>query len=196
MNASRPASPPVTGEPGRPPAPEPLETVRQFVNTFDVESGTDELADAAGARAWFVEHGLLDAGARVRPTDRRRVVEVREALRALLLANNGAELAPETVELLNDVARHAPLEAQFDGGGTIAVAGRRGGVEGALGQLLAVVVQAVADGTWMRLKACRDDECQWAFYDRSRNRSAQWCVMNVCGNRNKARSYRERHREV
>jgi predicted RNA-binding Zn ribbon-like protein len=185
-----------TAEARRPPAPAPLEVVRQFVNTLDVETGEDELARAIGARDWLADHELLDATVRLTSADQRRVVAVREALRALLLANNGVPLEPDAVEVLNAVSERAPLEARFDPAGRVGVTGRRGGIDGALGQLLAVVVQAVADGTWTRLKACREDECQWAFYDRSRNRSGQWCVMAVCGNRNKARSYRERRRDI
>jgi predicted RNA-binding Zn ribbon-like protein len=185
-----------TEAPGRPPAPEPLEIVRQLVNTLDIESGADELASPASAQAWLVAHDLLDAGTKVKPAERRRMVEMREALRALLLANNGESLEPDAVEVLNSVAGRSPLEARFDATGSVGVTGRDGGVDGALGHVMAVVVQAVADGTWTRLKACREDECQWAFYDRSRNRSGQWCVMAVCGNRNKARSYRERKRDA
>jgi predicted RNA-binding Zn ribbon-like protein len=189
-------TPPATAEASRPPAPEPLELVREFVNTWDVESGADELADVPATRTWLVDHGLLDDGARLTSRDRDLVVEVRESLRAMLLANNGVPLAPDVIDTLNAVASGAPLEARFDPEGTIGVTGRGRGVDGALGRLLAVVVQSAADGTWSRLKACREDECHWAFYDRSRNRSGQWCVMAVCGNRNKARSYRERRKEA
>ncbi|MGZ4689494.1 MAG: CGNR zinc finger domain-containing protein [Acidimicrobiia bacterium] len=184
-----------TAEASRDPAPEPLEVVRQFVNSLDVESGEDELADPVGVRDWFASRGLVEDTLRVKPSDRRCVIEVREALRALLLANNGVALEPGVVDTLNAAAAHAPLEARFDAAGAVEVTGRSGGIDGALGQLMAIVVQAVADGTWARLKACREDDCQWAFYDRSRNRSGQWCVMAVCGNRNKARSYRERQRD-
>jgi predicted RNA-binding Zn ribbon-like protein len=52
----------------------------------------------------------------------------------------------------------------------------------------------MADGTWSRLKACRADDCLWAFYDGSRNHSAAWCSMASCGNRAKARAYRSRQR--
>lgn len=178
----------------RPPAPEPLELVRQFVNTLDVESGEDELTDAAATAAWFAQHDLLDAGTRIKAADQRRVVELREALRALLLANNGVPLDSKAVETLNSVAQRSPLQASFDATGTIGVTGSSAGVDGALGQLISIVLQAVADDTWSRLKVCPDDECHWAFYDHSRNRSGQWCVMAVCGNRNKARTYRERQR--
>jgi predicted RNA-binding Zn ribbon-like protein len=178
----------------RDPAPQPLETVREFVNTRDVESGTDELADPAAVAAWLADRDLLAPGARLREPDRRRVVELREALRALLLANNGVALPAGVVDTLNDVAARAPLAARFDRSGTIAVSPHENGVDGALGALLAIVVQSVADDTFSRLKVCREDECHWAFYDHSRNRSGQWCVMAVCGNRNKARSYRARQR--
>jgi predicted RNA-binding Zn ribbon-like protein len=50
----------------------------------------------------------------------------------------------------------------------------------------------MADGSWERLKVCPADDCLWAFYDRSRNRSRRWCDMEVCGNRAKVRGYRER----
>jgi predicted RNA-binding Zn ribbon-like protein len=70
----------------------------------------------------------------------------------------------------------------------------RGGIDGAIGRLLAIVERAQCDGTWERLKGCPDSDCQWAFYDWSKNRSATWCSMETCGNRNKARTYRERHR--
>src|SRR3954469_7371822 len=140
-------------EADRPPAPEPLDVIRQLVNTLDIESGTDELADAASTKAWFVARDLITASTKWTAADQRRVVELREALRALLLANNGEPLAPEAVDVLNSVASHSPLEARFDATGAIAVSGRDGGVDGALGQLMAVVVQAVADDTWPRLKA-------------------------------------------
>jgi predicted RNA-binding Zn ribbon-like protein len=61
-------------------------------------------------------------------------------------------------------------------------------------RLLAIVECAQAEDKWVRLKVCPDDDCGWAFYDWSKNRSATWCSMETCGNRAKARSYRERQR--
>ncbi len=69
-----------------------------------------------------------------------------------------------------------------------------GGVSGALGQLYSVAVNAMAEGTWSRLKACLNPHCRRAFYDSSRNRAGAWCSMAACGNRNKARTYRARHK--
>jgi predicted RNA-binding Zn ribbon-like protein len=75
-----------------------------------------------------------------------------------------------------------------DGSAEIAVAGN--GVPAALGRLLAIAFGAMLDGSWPRLKVCR--QCRWAFYDYSRNRSGSWCSMTLCGNRAKTRSYRRR----
>ena len=50
--------------------------------------------------------------------------------------------------------------------------------------------EAIASGTWSRLKCCRNHACRWAFYDDSKNRSATWCSMQICGNRAKTRTYR------
>ena len=43
------------------------------------------------------------------------------------------------------------------------------------------------------LKICSSDECEWAYYDHSKNRSRHWCEYG-CGNRVKTRAYRARRR--
>ena len=65
-------------------------------------------------------------------------------------------------------------------------------LDSALGALLAGVARAMLDGTWARVKACPGRDCGWVFYDHSRNQSARWCSMKVCGDREKARAYYQR----
>jgi predicted RNA-binding Zn ribbon-like protein len=43
-----------------------------------------------------------------------------------------------------------------------------------------------------RVKVCDAHDCGWFFVDVSRNKSRRWCDMAGCGNRDKARRYRER----
>ncbi|HEX5224957.1 MAG TPA: CGNR zinc finger domain-containing protein [Solirubrobacteraceae bacterium] len=172
--------------------PNGLALVIDFVNTFDREEETDELADTRSATAWLEDRGLLPAGhAEIGARDRERAVSLREALRAMLLANNGAEPSAEAALELERTAGAGELGVHFDVGGASLVASA-GGVPGALASLLAPVAHAMRDGTWVRVKACRADDCEWAFYDRSRNRSGVWCDMAVCGNREKVRTYRRR----
>ena len=49
-------------------------------------------------------------------------------------------------------------------------------------------------GDWSRMKGCR--QCEYAFFDRSKNRSAAWCAMSICGNRTKNRAYYRRRRRA
>jgi predicted RNA-binding Zn ribbon-like protein len=178
----------------RHPAPGELELVRQFLNTHDVEEGVDEIADPEALRAWLQAHDL-ESGPQVDRDDVERAAAMREALRALTFANNGEPLAPRAIPTLNSIASGAQLLVRFDGHGHTSLEPAGKDAQGALGELLAIVFRAMAEGTWDRLKACRADTCQWAFYDRSKNRSATWCSMEVCGNRAKARAYRERRRK-
>src|SRR6266536_1862232 len=62
----------------------------------------------------------------------------------------------------------------------------------ALDEIVVTVLGAMLDGSWARLKACRN--CRWSFYDYSPNRSATWCSMQLCGNRKKTRAYRRRRK--
>jgi predicted RNA-binding Zn ribbon-like protein len=175
------------------PAPGDLELVRAFVNTWDAEDGTELLASPHELRDWLAARDLAAPQARVSAADLRHAREVREALRAILFAHAGLELDSEAPAALDAAARRARLAVRFGQDGGVRVAPEAGGADGAIGRLLAIVAGALQDGTWERLKVCLADDCQVAFYDQSRNRSAVWCDMRVCGNRQKVRSYRERH---
>ena len=175
------------------PAPGDLELVRSFINTWDAEDDVESLGGPAELRDWLAEHELLEGDARVTAADHRHALQVREALRATLMANAGLDLDPTAGRTLDEASRKAKLGVRFDDHGHVHTAPEAGGVNGALGRLLALVAEAQDAGTWPRLKACLADDCQWAYYDLSRNRSAVWCDMGTCGNRQKVRSYRERH---
>jgi predicted RNA-binding Zn ribbon-like protein len=176
------------------PAPGELELVRTFVNTYDAEDGSDQVAEPAALGAWLSERGLLPADHRVSPAEHRRARDVRSALHATLRSHHGDPLPPEAPQLLEDAACRARLAVRFSDRGCSRLEPRADGVDGALGRLLAIAHEADVTGTWSRLKVCPADDCLVAFYDQSRNRSGVWCDMAVCGNRAKVREYRERVR--
>jgi predicted RNA-binding Zn ribbon-like protein len=186
---------PDTGE--RAPAPGSLGLVQEFVNTRDAESGADELATAGGLAAWLSRQALPGADGPVGADDVTAATELREALRAVLRTNSGALPDPAAAALVNRAAERAPLRLRLDthGGARLEEAADKGqaGVEAALGRILAAAYTGMADGSWTRLKVCASDDCEWAFYDRSRNHSGHWCDMAVCGSRHKVRAYRARH---
>jgi predicted RNA-binding Zn ribbon-like protein len=170
-----------------------LELITDFVNTADLEDRRDGLEGGEGLVRWLVEHRLLNGPARANDRDAASARDVREALRELLRANNGVEVDRDRASAaLDAAARRAGLAVRFEAG-SIRFAPSRGGLDGAVALVLAAAGEAMADGSWRKLKACRSDTCRWAFVDNARNQSRQWCSMQVCGNRQKARSFRARH---
>jgi predicted RNA-binding Zn ribbon-like protein len=179
---------------GSKPAPGELALVQGFVNTFDLEAERDELASPELLQLWLTRHGLLAKGEPVNDGEHEQVLEVREAFRALLLANNGQPLDAGAVALLEGAAKASPLVTHFEEAGTARLEPATTGVSGALGRLFAISYRAMTEGSWPRLKACLSDACHWAFFDHSKNQSGTWCTMAVCGSRMKARAYRRRHK--
>jgi predicted RNA-binding Zn ribbon-like protein len=170
-----------------------LDLVRDFVNTFDLETSVDRIATPDELAEWYSEEGLVDD--LVEPTSQEHTdaLAVREAIRQLLLAHNGCEddaaAASATLEAAGQKTR---VGLRFVDG-TPSLAPESDGAAAALGQIVAAVAELAATPEWSRLKACRDDHCRVAFYDKSRNRSRAWCSMEVCGNREKARTFRAKH---
>jgi predicted RNA-binding Zn ribbon-like protein len=175
------------------PAPAPLDLVQRFVNSAELDEEQEELASAEGLQRWLADAGLMEPDEPVTEGDLRRAIDVREGLRALLFCNNGGALDRAAVGRLRRAASRAGLRLGFvEGVPTLEPDAT--GVDGALARLLAIVA-TTEEATWRRLKACRHEPCRWAFYDRSKNRSGKWCTMDVCGNLEKARAYRARHRQ-
>jgi predicted RNA-binding Zn ribbon-like protein len=181
----------MTESSARAPAPGPLRLVQEFVNTLDVEGGRDLLADRDTFSEWLQEQGLAVAAHPPGDRDMAAATKLREALRALLRVNAGGRPDPEAAALVNRMSAQAPVRVELGPDGTATLRGA-----GVLAAVLAAAGTAMLDGSWTRLKTCVAPDCEWAFYDRSRNHSGQWCDMAVCGSRHKVRAYRSRRRHT
>lgn len=166
--------------------------MRAFINSLDIEDGTDDLGTPASTEAWLAGCGLATTPATVSEADRGRLVEVREALRELLAARDTGESAAVAQQQLERAARQSPLTVSFDRDGRAELVPAGAGTDAVIARLLGEVTAASTTGSWDRLKVCRNDACRWAFYDASRNHSGVWCSMAVCGNRSKGRRFRDR----
>jgi predicted RNA-binding Zn ribbon-like protein len=179
-------------------APIPLRVIEEFINTRRRDS--DEIATPQQLVTWLHARGLLPADTMVNAEQRDRAERIREGLRALIAENNTEPVSSPRPDGLNPAARGELAELTRDFPLMLDVtvspprlaARARTPVEAALAGLLAVVADAVAEGTWTRLKACREPSCRWAYYDHSRNRRRTWCSMEICGNRAKARASHHR----
>jgi predicted RNA-binding Zn ribbon-like protein len=202
-------------------APGDLATVRDFVNTLDIEKGTDALATPADLDSWLRVAGLaVGPDDPSGPRDLALAVELREALRGVLRSHithkaarslaaaadpratvAGAAVARAAVAStaaagpaarVGDIAAALRAGIRAEPDGRIVVVPAGSGARGALTRLLLIAAESATASTWARLKVCSADDCQWAFYDRSPTRSGCWCSMQICGSRAKSRAYRSR----
>jgi predicted RNA-binding Zn ribbon-like protein len=183
-----------TDDGGRELAPGKLLFVQELLNTLDVELGVDELPDIDALAGWLRARELLGPADALAPADLERAHAFREGLRALIDERSHGAIRDETLSVLNELPAGALLRTRFDAGGAPQLVPVADGLDHALAEFCAIIDRAALEGTWARLKVCAESTCMYAYYDRSKNRSGSWCSMAVCGNRSKARSYRERQR--
>jgi predicted RNA-binding Zn ribbon-like protein len=183
------------GDAEKKPAPEPLRRVQSLINTVDRESGLDRLAAAGDAAPWMTANGLLASGDTPTEDDLLLLIGVREALRALVIQNTtGQDPDPAVVSPLHQIAESQRARAVVAEDGSVQLVPVGDSLRAHLLALLLVVFDSQRDGTWVHLLACANDDCQWAFYDRSRNHGGTWCDMATCGNKLKNRDFRARRR--
>jgi predicted RNA-binding Zn ribbon-like protein len=177
------------------PAPEPLRRVQSLINTLDMESGLDRLASARDAAPWLAANGLLTPGGTPTDDDLLTLIGVREGLRALVIQNtDGLQPDAAVTASLRQIADDERVRAVIGDDGAVRLVPAGDSVRARLLALLLIVADAQHDGTWAHLKACANDGCLWAFYDRSRNHGGTWCDMATCGNKLKNRDFRARRR--
>jgi predicted RNA-binding Zn ribbon-like protein len=154
---------------------------------------SDELETPAQLEIWMRERGLLNKGALISPTDHRRALELRSALRHFVqLAPDSGAKARKATEELNRLTELFPLVMKIDEHGAVELqpAQRSTG----LARVLAEYFSLAETGHLDRLKMCNSDECRWIFFDRSKPGNRRWCSSLICGNRQKTRNYRQRQK--
>lgn len=172
-------------------APGALDLVRRFVNTLDIESGTDALASPSAAVGWLRQEGWR---VRAGGTELRELVGLREALRDLV-GSRGTPGESDAMASVDAIARRHPVTVRMSSPDPLAPSSTTGS-DAFIERVLGIVAAARINGSWDRVKCCANDKCRWLFYDHSRNRSRTWCTMDLCGSQAKMRAYRSRHRSI
>jgi len=180
--------------------PTELAALYDFVNSVDLrcyrEQGvqhtpSDALASRAEAQAWMRAHDLLRPYHLLSKDAHRRALALRQALRTFL------EAAPAERSQNSDLGKGLETAAAaFPLVLTTAQNGLAFGPKGAnqLGRVLAELNRLAETAQLDRLKMCGSSECRWIFFDRTKPANRRWCSSDRCGNRQKVRTYRERHR--
>ena len=154
---------------------DPAELIVRFINTLDVEAGSDALDTLDGWRSWLGAQGLDGFFGQEAMRELEQVRELRDDLRAVASGERCRQAQQVGIQVALSVDGRVELSAQTS-----------------VGLIAAAAAKVAIEQRLDRVKICPADDCRWAFYDTSRNRSRQWCSMEVCGNRAKARAHRER----
>src|SRR5919108_4206956 len=149
---------------GRPKAPGRLELLQRFVNSYnhDFPREWDRIGTAERARAWLREKRLVAPGDRISETDAARLRELREAIRALALANHRDRAEAAAADAVRRAAATAPLRIAVDDAGRTALEPEPRRADSAVAPLLGLLHEAQVTGQWPRLKGCR--KCGYAFF--------------------------------
>ena len=180
-------------------APGRLEVVRTFLNTWRIPNDTREPLDElvsleAMQRLYSTWFGASDGGLGVFIVP-ELVRQLRADLRSILGTSD--------VLILSEWLARQPVEVMLspDAERMSILTYRPAGIQGCqlCAEVLALVVEAIARSTWTRLKVCPD--CQWVFYDHTKNKNKVWCLMTAsgpqgrsCGSISKVRNFRRRQK--
>jgi predicted RNA-binding Zn ribbon-like protein len=183
--------------------PSELALLYDFVNSLDerrymekgaLHGGGDEIATPVLLAKWMRVRGLLGSHARINAADHRAALHLRQALREFLRSPpDQRHRAEAAARRLTAASRAFPLALAVSDTGSVELVSRSG--SSALGRVLAQMLGLAATDRLDRLKSCASDECHWIFFDRSKPANRHWCSSARCGNRQKTRTYRARHRD-
>jgi predicted RNA-binding Zn ribbon-like protein len=174
-------------------APGDLESVRRFINSWSIPNQTRIEADilpllASDPDAWQSDLSLYLR----QPSDSLdKLLVLRSDLR------KSCESPDANTEQLNAWFNRVALSVHVEAVGGVTTLSVISAEATYVGHILAAVANAIASGAWSRLKTCGD--CQWAFYDHTRNGSKRWCGMTkggpngrACGTIAKVSAFRSR----
>lgn len=183
--------------------PEELALLYDFVNTLDcrryvergaAHTGGDEFETPSQMEAWMRRRRLLQPGKRIDAHDYRRTLNLRDVLRSFLqLSAEDRRQDLDAARKLTAAAKDFPLALVVTNKSAVMLQAAPG--SSALGCVLAEVYGLAKTDRLARLKTCASEECHWIFFDRSKPANRHWCSSNLCGNRQKTRTYRRKHRE-
>ena len=149
------------------------------------EDKKELLATPADLNRWLLSSRLVTRPLRSTDDDARLARELREAVYAIA-SEESSRAARET---LNAVAALPAAKPKLS-------ASNRLDWDGGARELLATIareaVELLGGPARERIRRCEGDGCALLFLDLSRSGERRWCSMSGCGNRAKARAFRNR----
>jgi predicted RNA-binding Zn ribbon-like protein len=168
-----------------------------FAQTGDMGWGTryERLTSPSELQRWLSLCPLQLSRVRVRPEDLEQAWTLRGAIWSVAEAVL-TDTPPRTpdVRLINGTASQPNLARELDAKAT-SMSWRRPTAAAALATIAQDAVVLFGDPVQRaRLHRCENPRCRVIFYDDSRPGLRRWCASNRCGDRVRARAYRDRKR--
>jgi hypothetical protein len=192
------------------PAPAGLALVQDLLNTRPIgPGGTDLLDTAESARTWVpdvlaawaadtgrsaADCGWVDQLAERELTGLRTLRTDILRLQAGQSSTDGAVIDVTGTDGTGSNRRLGKIELQVWATGELRLEPDGSGWHHVASASWIEVFRAQQNGTWGRLKVCRNPVCGSAFFDRSKNNSGVWHDVKVCGNAANLRASRARKR--
>ena len=126
------------------PAPRPLLLVQGFVNTRDLEEGTDVLQKRSDAHAWLTNAGLWCRSALPSARELEEARELREAIRQILAVQEGGRATTSPPSALRAYARSARMRVQIRDSGAVSLMPAGDRMEAVFGTLFTIIRDARA----------------------------------------------------
>lgn len=170
----------------------------EFCNTgasVRLDRGPDGVPDTASLEAWLRDQGF-PIESRAGAGELGKVHAFREILFRFL---SGTSSTKDREIVAQEAERAVGRLRLKERAGEFSLVPDIAGLSVAEATLVVVALSAVrllTGDTLQRMRVCANDECQWLFLDRSKNRSRRWCEMASCGNKMKARRHYERTKKA
>jgi len=141
----------------------------------------------ADLNRWLISSGLAGRAPRATEADVGMARELREAI--YVLASGQPSSAARTT--LNAVAALRAARPRLSASGQLVMVGS---AREYLATIAGLAIELLGSTERERIRQCEGDGCAILFLDLSRSGERRWCSMSGCGNRAKARAFRQRKR--
>jgi predicted RNA-binding Zn ribbon-like protein len=185
--------------------PDGLANLYDFANTLDLRHFThhgvqhqqaEELGNPAALGDWMKARGLLERTGAPSQKMFDGALRLRSAIRDYLKCDPDERRRKSVViEQLNKAMEPFPLRVAGFGNDGMKLVPAQADAPSSLSAIVAELYDGASNGTLERLKMCAAEECQRVFFDRSKPGTRRWCQTELCGNRKKTRTYRERQKK-
>ena len=171
--------------------------LRHFVHHGVQHQQADAIGDPSALGDWLSAHRLGERSAIPSQKTFEAALRLRSAIRDYLQCDPAERRSNRAIlDPLDRALQWFPLRVRASGknGLRLQRADAEAEAQPGLSVIVAELYDSASNGTLDRLKMCAAEECQRVFYDRSKPGTRRWCQSTLCGNREKTRHYRERHR--